>query len=328
MSRELTKYDIHGHIVIPEFKDFLEDAGGITPKGNTIDGTPVPNWDLDVQWELMAQLGIKWALLTHSSPAPYCGDIDKCKNIVRLFNERAAEYKRDYPERLGYAAVLPLPDVEAACEEAIINLDSMGANGVKLGTNIAGQYLGDPALNPLFEELDKRSTLIILHPHLSEPLNTTTWTAKFGPGFEFVCDTTRAVINMIMNGVFERYKNIKVVVPHCSSFLSWQYDKFLVAGEFSYRNGIIDEPVDVKSAYDRLYFDTAGMNVEDQVRFMLKICAAPSHILYGSDTAYTPPPVNERTMSRLEAAFESDPELAPYKDMIFAENCKRLVGLD
>lgn len=50
-------------------------------------------------------------------------------------------------------------------------LDSLGAQGVKLATNVYGQYLGDSVLDPLMAYLSKRHALVILHPHKPSPVN-------------------------------------------------------------------------------------------------------------------------------------------------------------
>ena len=66
---------------------------------------------------------------------------------------------------------MPLPDVEAAIAEARYALDSLGAVGVKLATNVYGQYLGDSVLDPLMQFLSERQALVILHPHKPSPVN-------------------------------------------------------------------------------------------------------------------------------------------------------------
>jgi predicted TIM-barrel fold metal-dependent hydrolase len=45
------------------------------------------------------------------------------------------------------------------------SLDTLKLDGVALLSNVEGVYLGDPALDPLFEELDRRGTVVHLHPN-------------------------------------------------------------------------------------------------------------------------------------------------------------------
>ena len=67
--------------------------------------------------------------------------------------------QKEYPDRFRFHAALPLPDVNAAIEEAVYALDELGAAGIKLASNARGQYLGDPALDPLFEVLNEKSAI-------------------------------------------------------------------------------------------------------------------------------------------------------------------------
>ena len=79
-------------------------------------------------------------------------------------NRFAAECTRHWPSRFGYFASLPLPDVSAAIAEAISALGQHGAAGVTMLSNHAGLYQGDPQLDPLYEELDKRRAVAFIHP--------------------------------------------------------------------------------------------------------------------------------------------------------------------
>lgn len=74
---------------------------------------------------------------------------------MRHYNEACAKLKTDYPGKFLFCASLPLPDVDAAIEEAIYALDKLGADGIKLATNSRGQYVGDEALDPLMEVLNQ-----------------------------------------------------------------------------------------------------------------------------------------------------------------------------
>lgn len=57
-------------MVVPHQRgDFLDGQQLYDP-----DGFPAPEWDLDLQRESMAYLGVEFSLLTLSSPSVYCGN--------------------------------------------------------------------------------------------------------------------------------------------------------------------------------------------------------------------------------------------------------------
>ncbi|MBV8789075.1 MAG: amidohydrolase family protein, partial [Mycobacterium sp.] len=93
-----------------------------------------------------------------------------------------------HPARFSYFATLPLPDVEAAVREAIRTTDS-GAAGIIVMSNASGQYLGDAALNPLWEHLNASpsDTLVAVRvaahrgEHSVDPIPRTPFRFRRGP---------------------------------------------------------------------------------------------------------------------------------------------------
>src|SRR5204863_409445 len=81
-------------------------------------------------------------------------------------------------------------------------LDTLRLDGVVLLANYAGKFLGDPAFEPLMQELDRRKAALFVHPgmHPSSRTLGTPW-----PGFmlEFVIDTSRAAVNLLFSGALE-----------------------------------------------------------------------------------------------------------------------------
>ena len=310
--------DVHSHCIFPEYLDMIAGHDALLE-----DGFPLPaDWSVEKQLELMDEGGIEWAMVSLSSPHPYFDDAEESRWMCRRINERMAEAKRLHTDRIGFGACLPLPDVEAAVEEAVYALDVLGADSIKLASNSRGQYLGDPALEPLFSELDRRSAIVNIHPHRPTPQQEGVFSAGPVPLFEFICDTTRAALNMIANGVMERYPNIRIIVPHNGSFLPNVYDRFQMIAGILVPQGLMS-PVDIEGSFKKLYFDTSGNPVPTLLKFLLTV-AEPSHIMYGADFPFTPKDVVLRNLHALEEYLENEPALMPYKDMILSQNAKRL----
>ena len=273
--------DIHAHMIPPVYYDLLKKHDALLE-----DGFPIPDWSLDAHLELMEQCGIRWSLLSVSSPHPYFGDAEESREVCRAINEYGASCRKKYPESIGFAACLPLPDGEGAVAEAEYALDVLGADAVKLASNSRGQYLGEPETEPLMEVLNEHKAVVILHPHRPEPIKEGVFSAGPVPLFEFLCDTTRAVLNLIASGMTAKYPDIRFVVPHCGSFLPNIYDRFQGICRILAPQGKIPD-IDVQAEFSRLYFDTAGNPVPDLLD-LLETVAAPGHIMYGSDYPFTP----------------------------------------
>lgn len=269
----------------------------------------------------MADAGIETCILSLSTPHIHYGDDALAAQIARDINSEVAEICRAYPDKLKYAATLPLPAVAESIEEIKRNYDELGAVAVKVPSNANGVYLGDASLDPVFEELNARKSIVIIHPSRPKEMPEQVFTAGPAPLFEYLGDTTRAVLNMLANGTLEKYPDIKVIVPHCGSFLPIVAHRMIGISTILVPAGIMPD-VDVKGALDKLYFDMAGDALPVGLDALLKI-ADPSHILYGSDFPYTPSAMIQGNREKFE---QYDPIREDLLNM-FHDNAVRLFDL-
>ena len=136
--------DVHSHFTTPEYLELIERHGA-----SLEDGFPLPTWKVQEHLALMDECNIEWTLLSVSSPQPcFTGFDEEAVKMCRHLNESMAEVKTKYPKRFKFQACLPLPNIEAAIDEAIYALDVLKADGVKFASNSRGLYLGAKELNP------------------------------------------------------------------------------------------------------------------------------------------------------------------------------------
>lgn len=312
--------DVHCHNILPFYMEILEKHDAAMDEG-----FPLPAWNVGAHLKFMDEAGIGCSILTMPAPQPYFDDTEECRQTTHRYNEYCAKLKADYPGRFMFCAALPLPDVDAAIREAIYALDTLGADGVKLATNSRGQYLGDEELDPLMTVLDKRNAVIILHPHKPMPVNEELMAALPLAAYEYPAETTRAVLNMLVRNVLVRYPHVKVVVPHCGSFLPLAIPRMKAILPALQAKGMVGE-VDVEANLSRLYYDLAGAASPAVIRSMLTI-TMPDHILYGSDYPYQPTDVLKGNLQRLEKELSEDKELSAYTEMFLWKNAERLFNL-
>ena len=303
--------DVHSHIITPEFLSALESEGRLMDEG-----FPLPNYDVMNHLKWMDEAGVKTSVLTLAAPQPTSTD------IVRQTNETAARIKKEYPDRFMFCAALPLPNVNAAVREAIYALDTLKADGIKLATNVGGQYLGAPELDTLFSVLNERQAVIILHPHRPEPVNRQVMRQTPLAMQEYLSETTRAVSNMISRNVLARYNHIKVVVPHCGAYLPLAVPRMKSLTPVMQTNKLVGE-IDWEANLAALYYDLAGAHSPEVIRMMLTI-TKPDHLLYGSDYPYVAPKVLTQSLQRMRQYLTSEPDLTPYRDMILYKNAENL----
>lgn len=269
--------DMHTHFSI-ETGAVSEDAGRI--------GFTVENKSLDEHLNMMDSLGITHAVL--SCPTlKYLDDPAACAEYCRQVNDAGAAIMHSHPDRFSFAAILPLPYVPAAVDEAERALTELGACAVGLCSNYNGLYLGDESLIPLFNLLDAAACTILLHPAPPPVWPTGPVTGKILPMFEFITDTTRTVLDLIASDMLSSHPNIKIVIPHTGSCLPVALDRYY---------GIMQAQGKIKEApLEQLYYDLACDAYPHAVPILLTM-TDPSHIVYGTDFPAIPLPVLKNHM--------------------------------
>ena len=306
--------DVHSHIITPEFVSSLENEGRLMDEG-----FPLPKYGVENHLKWMDEVGVQTSVLTLAAPQP------SSVQTVRKANEAAARIKKEHPGRFKFCAALPLPDVSKAIEEAKFALDTLKADGIKLATNVGGQYLGAPELDTLFSVLNERKAVIILHPHRPEPVNRQVMQQTPLAMQEYLSETTRAVANMISRNVLARYPQVKVVVPHCGAYLPLMVPRMKSLTPVMQANRLVGD-INWEANLAALYYDLAGAHSPEVIRMLLTI-TTPDHLLYGSDYPYVAPQVLTQSLARMKQYLTDEPDLAPYKEMILHKNAEWLLGM-
>ncbi|AET92424.1 amidohydrolase [Burkholderia sp. SFA1] len=286
--------DIHFHM-LPAFYTDAARAAGKLP---TISGG-FPQWTPGLALELMDRQGIATAITSISQPGVHFGDDRAARLLARQCNEFAASLVRDMPQRFGAFATLPLPDVEGAREEAAYALDTLGADGVCLLASYGERFLGDPWFDPLLDELNAREAVVFLHPNFHPSSRGLKLVA---PAFmvEFLFDTTRAVVNMLVSGTFERYPRIRFVLAHAGGTLPYVAWRLSVAPMIDERVAHLSQE-GVFSTLRRFWYDTA-QSAGPQTMGSLMQVADPARIVFGGDWPYCPESVVAETSKALDAS--------------------------
>lgn len=293
------RIDVHHHILPAEYLSALTKLG-ISGAG----GIPFPPWDVGTTLEMLDRQGISMAVTSISSPGVHFGDKDAAGSLARTCNEISARLVADHPSRFGAFATLPLPDVDGALAELEYALDTLQLDGVVLlASQSDGRYLGDPSFDPLFEELDRRGTVVFVHPTIPKSSESL---ALGVPGFatEFTFDTTRAVANLVWMGTVERYDKVRMILSHAGGtvpFLAWRFsllDLHPTLGPELHERA----PRGVMHYLKQFHYDTALAANPHALRSLCEL-VDPSRILFGSDFPFAPEPV---TAFSTQGIAESD----------------------
>ena len=304
--------DFHAHAILSSYVDALKI---LKIDAQAEEGFPLPKWSVENHLQFMDEAGIDFTML--SMATPHISD----KSAVREINEEFAELCRRFPNKFGFVATLPLPNVEGSIEEFNYATTKLGAMGVKVASNSDGVYLGDERLKPIFAALNEKSSLVIIHPSPARLLpRGEVVTGKVMALFEYPADTTRAVLNMLANGTLEQFPNLKFVVPHCGSFLPYMKQRAGAMFQMLASMNLM-EPVNFSAGVGKLFFDTAGDPMPEQLDMLLKI-ASLDKIIFGTDYPYVPAQV----ILRKKKVFDAEIAQRNWTEKIYFDNARALLG--
>jgi len=173
------------------------------------------------------------------------------------------------------------------------------ADGVAVETNHHGMYMGDPRLDPLFAELNRRRAVMFMHP--TSPTCPCCQTLSLGyprPMIEFMFETTRAVTNLLLTGTLDGFPDIRLIVPHAGAAVPVLADRIVgLSPAVSLPNSV--EPDRFFATLRRLYHDLAGFPLPRLAPALLQV-ADSARILYGSDWPFTPLPIVTRLAGEID----------------------------
>lgn len=246
------------------------------------------HWTPEQAIEVMNQNGIEMSIGSISTPGVWYGDVAAARRLSREWNEAAARTVQDYPSRFGFFGVVAPPDTEGALSEIAYALDVLKADGIGLLSNYDGKELGDPSFTPVLEELNRRKTVVFVHPTVA-PCCAGLIPGVIPQTIEFPLDTTRTITSLVASGTLARLNNIRWIFSHGGGTLPFLADRISYAfgldKEISARN-----PKGIEYQLKQLYCDTALATSAPQLAAMLAFFPL-SNILFGSDYPFVPPSI-------------------------------------
>jgi predicted TIM-barrel fold metal-dependent hydrolase len=264
---KIKRIDVHHHFTPPIFNEVRERSSG----------ADAATWSVEGMLEDMEKGGLTTVI--HSTAGTNLGN--KARSLARAANEHAAKLSADHPGRFGSWATLPMPDIEGSLAEIAYALDTLKADGIYLWTNYDGKHLGDPAFNPIYEELNRRKAVCFVHP-VGAPCCGNVVPGINPSAIEYGTDTTRAIARMIFTGCTRRYPDMKVIWSHAGGTMPFLIERFRLLSDRQYKK---ETPDGFDAEARKFYYDTAQVSNRPAM-LGLKSVVPISQIVFGSDYPY------------------------------------------
>ena len=273
------RIDVHHHFVPPFYLDELGQSMKLNPTLST--------WSLQKDRELLEQGGVERAIMSITTPGLWFGLTTAARDLARRCNDYAAKIATDHPKRYGMYVNVSLPDVDGTLKEIEYGMDTLKAAGVAVFTSYGDKWLGDPAFEPVYAELNRRKAVVYTHPpDTSCCMNLLKSTAFNEAAIEYGTDTTRAIAKWFVSGAAKKYPDIKIIWSHGGGSLTSLYSRFQgIAGNPRNKEFF---PEGLEAEVRKFYYDTASQFHRVNL-IALKELVSASQIVYGTDVPFGNP---------------------------------------
>jgi 6-methylsalicylate decarboxylase len=264
------RIDVHSHVAPPAL---------LTALGAQRLGGNLATWTVEKSLADMDGAGLSTSMISIAPAGNPFGDPATALRLTHECNQYIAKLVADHPGRFGLFAALPLPNVDASLAEVAYAFDTLKADGIALFTNYGDKWLGDPAFNPVFEELNRRQAVVYTHP------NTANCCGNLLPGIgegiiEWGTDTTRAIARIVFGGAAARYPNVRLIFSHAGGTMPFLIERFVnlakspqLAPQF---------PQGFAGVATKFYYDTAQTSNPAAMSALSKVVPV-SQIVFGTD---------------------------------------------
>ncbi len=312
------RVDIHHHF-LPQHYMKAEAERSHNEHGNSA----MFSWTAEGDVAALDKGGVDFAVASVSTPGVWIpGNVDLSRSLAHEWNEAAARTVHDHPTRFGFFAPVPLPDTDGTLKEIDYAYGTLHADGINFLSNYEGKWLGDPGFAPVMDELNRRKSLVYVHPTFSPCCTANMVPGLVAPILEFPFDTARTIISLVTSGTTTRFPDFRFVFSHGGGAITGIYGRVKEMGNMPAFRGKF--PAGMHGELEKLYYDTASLDPDVTLPALFKM-VPPTQVLLGSDYPLAGPPPTDVMVKRAVEEFEAYKPSATLKRAVERDNAIRLL---
>jgi aminocarboxymuconate-semialdehyde decarboxylase len=207
-------------------KAFLDRLGELIPGHPVLAAFPRIRtlWDVDARHALLDEFdGLQQVLSLANPPIELIAPPDRTPQIARMANDALAEICDRHRDRFpAFVASLPMNNVEAALVE-IDRAIGIGARGVQVFTNVAGEPLSLNKYRPIFRRMAEHDLPVWVHPmrgaQFADYASETASENEIWFSFGWPYETTACMTRLIYSGLFDELPALKIISHHMGGMI-------------------------------------------------------------------------------------------------------------
>ena len=337
----MKKIDIFNHIwPKPFFDALIAHIGEMTDITMRSGAVPMMT-DLDRRFEVMDKFGEDYqqVLSLASPPLEKLAGPEKALELSKIGSDSMAELCQKYPERFpAFVGTAPMNNPDALVEECRRAVEDLGAAGMQIFTNIAGNPVDLPEYEPFFEYMAKAGKPVWLHPARGENFadykNENRSEYEIWWTFGWPYETSAAMARMVFSRFFDKFEGLKVQTHHAGGMIPFFEGRVGPGWDQMGKRTPDRDLAEVRKALKRphldyfkeFYADTASFGSSKAIEHAIEFFGE-DRVMFASDAPFDPEggPMYIRETIRILDELDISDEL---RAKLYEGNARKFLGLD
>lgn len=305
MNEQVIPIDVFAHVLAPRFyQKMLKIDATIPQKAGYVNNKALI--DLDFRQSKTTVNTKQIISMMNLNPEDFV-DAETALKLCWDANKELSTMVVDHPEQfVGAVAMVPMNNLDGArkiMEKQVQNDPNL--MGIQLFTRALGKSIADSEYDQIFALAEELQQPIWLHPVFDErkPDNNIVFSWKY--------ELTQAMQQLVVNGVFQHYPKLKIIVHHAGAMVPF------FAGRIK---TILSEQQN--EDFHKFYVDTAILGNPEALNLTIAYFGV-DHVLFGTDAPFGIPPVGASQVI-LEAIDQLDLS-EEQRQQVLVTNIKNLI---
>jgi aminocarboxymuconate-semialdehyde decarboxylase len=210
-GRRVKTVDVHAHCSVPEAMALMSAP---------LPGPPALLFaKVEDRLRAMDEQGIDVEALS-INPFWYQAERDLAAQLIKLQNEKLAEFCAAHKERFVAFATVALQHPDLAVEQLVYGVKTLGLRGISIGGSVNGEELAAEKFHPVWAKAEELGVLVFLHPQGTAELSARlTGNGGLDNAIGNPLETTIALSHLIFEGTLDRYPGLKICAAHGGGYL-------------------------------------------------------------------------------------------------------------
>jgi predicted TIM-barrel fold metal-dependent hydrolase len=196
--------------------------------------------------------------------------------MAREANQRLSALEVETDGRILGMGAMPRAEPEQVARVVEEVARTPGLRGVMCSITIGGRMFDDPSLDPVWEAAASNGVPLMVHPMMARlPAELTGYGIALSAGIGFPFQTTVALSRLLLGGVLERHRTLRVVAAHGGGALP-----FLI-GRLEGTHRLVGGEAAIRESAGRLLLD-AALYEPEAVRLAAALVGS-DQLMFGTD---------------------------------------------